>query len=36
MLLLSLIGLLVLVAVGAVGAYWISSNVSFKKDSKSE
>jgi NhaP-type Na+/H+ or K+/H+ antiporter len=36
MLMLASIGLLVLVGIVGVGAYWIVNNVSFKKDGENE
>jgi hypothetical protein len=36
MLMLASVGLLVLVAIVGVGAYWIVNNVTFKKDSQDE
>jgi ABC-type phosphate transport system auxiliary subunit len=36
MLMLAAIGLLVLVGIVGVGAYWIANNVTFKKDGRNE
>jgi hypothetical protein len=36
MILLSSIGMIVLVAIVAVGAYWLVSNVSFKRNEKED
>jgi hypothetical protein len=36
MILLSSVGIVVLVAIVAVGAYWLVKNVSFKRDEKED
>jgi hypothetical protein len=36
MIMLSVVGLVVLVAVVAVGAYWLVNNVSFKRNEKED
>jgi hypothetical protein len=36
MILLSSVGIVVLVAIVAVGAYWLVNNVSFKRDEKED